>query len=97
MFDTFPDRTDTDSLKWSRYRGKDILPMWVADMDFTCAEPIIEALRRRVSHGVFGYAIARPADYEAVIHWVQERHRWAIRKEWIVWIPGLVPDRKSVV
>jgi cystathionine beta-lyase len=91
MFDTFPDRTDTDSLKWSRYRGKDILPMWVADMDFACAEPIVEALRRRVSHGVFGYAVARPADYEAVIHWVQERHRWTIRKEWIVWIPGLVP------
>ena len=91
MFDTFPERTDTDSLKWSRYRGKDILPMWVADMDFVCAEPIVEALRRRVNHGVFGYAIARPADVEAVLHWVQERHRWTIRKEWIVWVPGLVP------
>ena len=91
MFKSFPNRIDTDSLKWSRYRGKDILPMWVADMDFVAAGPIIEALERRVRHEVFGYAIARPADYEAVIHWVHQQHGWTIPKEWIVWLPGLVP------
>ncbi len=91
LFDTCPGREDTDSLKWSRYRGRDVLPMWVADMDFRCAEPIIEAMRRRVDHGVFGYAVARPADYEAVIDWVGQQHGWAIRREWILWLPGLVP------
>lgn len=90
-FDTCPVRTDTDSLKWSRYRGRDVLPMWVADMDFRCAEPILEAIRQRVEHAVFGYAMARPDDYEAVIEWVGSRHEWAIRREWIVWLPGLVP------
>ena len=91
MFDACPDRTDTDSLKWSRYRGRDVLPMWVADMDCVCAEPILDALRRRVEHGVFGYAVARPADTDAVIDWLQNRHNWAIRREWLVWLPGLVP------
>ncbi len=90
-FGTCPDRTETDSLKWSRYRGRDILPMWVADMDFRCAEPIAEALRRRVAHGVFGYAVARPADVDAVIDWIAQQHKWHIRREWIVWLPGLVP------
>ena len=91
LFDSCPERTDTDSLKWSRYRGRDILPMWVADMDVVCAEPILEALERRVRHGVFGYAIARPADTQAVIDWVDARHGWHLEKEWIVWLPGLVP------
>ena len=91
-FDACPDRMDTDSLKWSRYRGKDILPMWVADMDFVCAAPIIEALEARVRHGIFGYAIARPADTQAVINWVAARHNWHIEKEWVVWLPGLVPS-----
>ena len=91
IFESCPDRTDTDSLKWSRYRGKDILPMWVADMDFASAEPILEALEARVRHGVFGYAMARPADTQAVIDWVDAEHHWRIEKEWIVWLPGLVP------
>lgn len=91
MFDTFPDRRDTDSLKWSRYRGKDILPMWVADMDVVSAGPITEALGERVDHGVFGYAVARPADDDAVINWLRMRHHWTIRREWLIWLPGLVP------
>ncbi|MHC5122245.1 MAG: hypothetical protein ACYSO7_12175, partial [Planctomycetota bacterium] len=51
------DRHGSNSLKWSRHTGGDTLPMWVADMDFRCAEPIIEALHQRVEHGVFGYAV----------------------------------------
>jgi cystathionine beta-lyase len=91
MFNACPDRNDTASLKWSRYRGKDILPMWVADMDFVCAAPVLDALRRRNDHGVYRYALARPADYDAVIGWLQSRHNWNIRREWLVWLPGLVP------
>ena len=73
LFDTCLGREDTDSLKWSRYRGRDVLPMWVADMDFRCAEPIIEAMRRRVDHGVFGYAVAWPADYSVIDWWPAAR------------------------
>lgn len=91
VFDGCPDRMDTDSLKWSRYRGRDVLPLWVADMDVVCATPIVEALAERVRHGVFGYGIARPDDYKAVVNWVQTQHGWTIQKDWIVWLPGLVP------
>jgi len=91
VFDDCPDRMDTDSLKWSRYRGRDVLPLWVADMDVVCATPILDALAKRVQHGVFGYGIARPDDYAAVVDWVQSRHGWAIQKDWVVWLPGLVP------
>jgi cystathionine beta-lyase len=54
-FDTPVDRRGTSSTKWNRYRGRDIIPLWVADMDFRCAPAIVEALRARVDHGVFGY------------------------------------------
>lgn len=91
VFDDCPDRIDTDSLKWSRYRGRDILPLWVADMDVVCAAPILDALANRLQHGVFGYGIARPGDAAAVVDWVQTRHGWTIQKDWIVWLPGLVP------
>lgn len=57
-FDHAPDRRGADSLKWNRYAGRDVLPMWVADMDFATAPAVIEALERRVAHGVFGYGEA---------------------------------------
>ncbi len=84
------DRSSSDSLKWSRYKDSDILPMWVADMDFRSAEPIIEALQERVSHGVFGYGIAGDKTNKTVIEWLKNRHNWEVRPEWIVWTPGLV-------
>ncbi len=89
-FDNPPDRRGTDSLKWARYAGRDVIPMWVADMDFPSPPAVLEALRKRVEHGIFGYAAAPPQAAEAVCRWFQIRYRWDIRKEWIVWLPGLV-------
>ncbi|MFO7725557.1 MAG: PatB family C-S lyase [Oceanipulchritudo sp.] len=90
-FDSFPDRSNTGSLKWQKYHGRDILPMWVADMDFRSPEPVREALRERVEHGVYGYTVPYPGVENAVIEYMKEVHRLEIESEWIVWMPGLVP------
>lgn len=86
-----PDRQHTDSLKWHACRHGDILPMWVADMDFESPACIREALQQRVDHGVFGYSVAQSRVTEAVIQWSRDRYGWTIQPEWIVWLPGLVP------
>ena len=91
--DPFPylaDRRGSDSLKWHRCSGTGNLPMWVADMDFKCAEPILEALRGRVDHGVFGYAVPPAGIENVVMDWLNSRYGWAIEPDWIVWVPGLV-------
>ncbi len=90
-FKTCPDRAGTGSLKWERYAGRDILPMWVADMDFTSAPEIIEALRERVAHGVFGYTLPPASTVEAAIEYLRARHGAEVAAEQIVWFPGLVP------
>lgn len=89
-FDLVPERRGTDSQKWQRYDGRDVLPLWVADMDFQSPPAILEALHRRVNHGIFGYA--RPVDstVEAIVAAVQQRYGWTIDPSWIVWLPGLV-------
>ena len=89
-FDTPPDRRGTDSQKWQKYAGRDILPMWVADMDFTAAPPVIEALRRRVDHGIFGYARPVKSTVEAIVGALEARYGWRIDPAWLVWLPGLV-------
>ena len=89
-FDTPRERRDTDSQKWQKYAGRDILPMWVADMDFPVAPPILEALHRRVDHGIFGYARPTSATTEAVVAGLAARHGWSVDPAWLVWLPGLV-------
>jgi cystathionine beta-lyase len=92
-FDQVVDRSGTFSFKWERYKGRDILPLWVADSEFKCAPAIVEALKQRVEHGVYGYHL--PGEYEpainAVIRWLNDKHDWQIKPEWIVWTPGVVP------
>jgi cystathionine beta-lyase len=89
-FDTPVDRRATSSTKWNRYRGRDVLPLWVADMDFRCAPVIVEALRARVDHGVFGYT-EPPAELAPTIaRALQRDHGWRIQPDWIVWLPSLV-------
>lgn len=89
-FETVHPRQGTDSQKWQKYAGADILPMWVADMDFHTSPAIIEALRRRVEHGIFGYARPTPAETAAVVEALHARYGWSISPEWLVWLPGLV-------
>ena len=85
------DRRGTGSDKWDKYKGTDIIPMWVADMDFACADEIKHALNEHVAHGVFGYTVATDELTEVVKGWLKKRYGWAIESEWLVWTPGLVP------
>jgi cystathionine beta-lyase len=89
-FDTPPDRRGTDSQKWQKYAGRDVLPLWVADMDFESPPAIVEALHARVRHGIFGYARPVKSTVDAVVAAMEQRYGWKIEPSWIVWLPGLV-------
>jgi cystathionine beta-lyase len=89
-FDTPVDRRDTDCMKWDKYRGTDVIPMWVADMDFRSPPSVIDALSRHVSHGVYGYPNVPPSLNEEVQSQLDEKYGWKVNEEWIVWIPGIV-------
>ncbi len=89
-FDRKIERRGTGSEKWVKYEHADILPMWVADMDFASPPSLVEALAKRVEHGVFGYAQPQPSLYETVIGMCESRYGWKIERDWIVWLPGLV-------
>lgn len=90
-FDTPISRKNTDSFKWDKYAGTDILPFWVADMDFAVAPAIMDAIRQRIEHPVFGYTKA-PDDLSVqVARHLEQEFSWKIEKEWLVWLPGVVP------
>ena len=89
-FDTPIERRDSDSIKWGKYAGRDILPLWVADMDFAAPPPVVAALQQRIGHGVFGYGHPWPALEESVLAHLESEYDWRIEAEWIVWLPGLV-------
>ncbi len=90
-FDQPIDRTHTGSLKWDRYADRDVLPFWVADMDFHSAPPVMEALHERVDHGVFGYTIPDEEVNAEVLRYLRERHGVEAEADWLFWLPGLVP------
>jgi cystathionine beta-lyase len=89
-FDATIDRRSTAASKWDKYGGRDVIPMWVADMDFACAPPILEALHRRIDHGIFGYSNPPAGLIDATLAYHEAEHGWKIDPEWIVWLPGLV-------
>ncbi len=93
-FDQIIDRRNTNSLKYDfaveRGRPADVLPLWVADMDFRAPEPVLEALHRAVDHGVFGYSEVKSGYYEAVSSWFQTRFHWQTQPDWLVKTPGVV-------
>lgn len=90
-FETVIDRSGGDSQKWNKYAGRDVLPLWVADMDFAAPPAVIAALQRRVAHGVLGYALPWPGLTDATLGYLQRRYGWQVEPEWLVWLPGLVP------
>lgn len=90
IFDTPLDRRGSDSVKWGKYAGRDILPLWVADMDFAAPPAVLAALHRRVDEGVFGYGEPWPSLEATVVGHLAGEYGWAIDAEWIVWLPGLV-------
>lgn len=96
-FDIAPDRRGTGSYKWDGSADPDMLPMWVADMDFTTAPAVIEALRRRVDHGVFGYVKVPDSYYESLSRWFGLRHGWSISKESVIYTIGVVPAISAII
>ena len=87
-FDKMSDRKGTSCSKWdnmsSMFTEKGLLPLWIADMDFRCCEEAIEAMRQRVDHGIFGYTVLPDRYFESIAGWMQRRHNWTVRKEWLV-------------
>jgi cystathionine beta-lyase len=94
-FDKIVDRENTSSLKYDfrqAYFGKDnVLPMWVADMDFETPDFIRDAVVERAKHPIYGYSVREDGYYQSIADWVKRRHNWKIQKEWIVHSPGIVP------
>lgn len=91
------ERRGTDSYKWDSAPETDIIPLWVADMDFETFPGITEALQRRVAHGIFGYTRVPEAYYEAVCNWFGKHHGWHINREDIIYTSGVVPAVSAVI
>jgi len=89
-FDRLVDRRSTSSLKWDKYAGRDVIPMWVADMDFRSAPAIVEALVARAQHGIFGYTDTPAELNRTIATHLQTAHGWQIAPDWLLWLPGLV-------
>jgi len=89
-FDHVPQRLGTDSQKWQKYAGRDILPLWVADMDFKASPAIVAALQERVAASVYGYARPMASTVNAFVDAMAQHYSWTIDPTWIVWLPGLV-------
>jgi len=105
-FDEIIDRRGTGCVKWDETPStlnlppsllNDVIPLWVADMDFRAAPAILEAVRKRAEHGVFGYTVVGDDYYDAVISWFQRRHQWTIRREEILTTTGVVPAMSVAV
>ena len=90
-FATHIDRNGTSSEKWEKYAGRDVLPFWVADMDLPTAPFVVDAVRERLRHPIFGYTAPPSATVEAVVDWLARRYGWLASPEWLVWISGVVP------
>ena len=96
-FDEIVERRGTNCVKWDESPSEDVIPLWVADMDFRVAPAIQKALRERVEHGVFGYNIVPESYYEAVISWFRRRHQWEIQRQWILYTTAVVPAMSCVI
>lgn len=97
LFDNIPDRRGSGSYKWDGEPASDIIPLWVADMDFRTAPVILDALRRRVDHGVFGYTRVGDDYYRALSHWFESRHGFAIAPETVIYTSGVVPALSAII
>lgn len=96
-FDEIVDRRNTGSEKWDGGNVEGVLPMWVADMDFRTAPCVIEALRSRVGHGVFGYEHVPDSYYDALVGWFSRRHGWLMKREWVIYTSGVVPAVSAII
>jgi len=96
-FDKVTVRRGTNCVKWDEANDPNTIPMWVADMDFQVAPAIVDALKRRVDHGIFGYNIVPTSYYDAIINWFLRRHQWHIERDWILYTTAVVPAVSVVI
>lgn len=96
-FDELVPRHGSNSYKWDSAGSEDVLPMWVADMDFRTAPAVVEALRKRVEHGIFGYVKVPAAYYDAIGDWFKRRHSWRVEKDWVLFTTGVVPALSAII
>ena len=101
-FDEVIDRRNSSSSKWSNLEEKlevaDLIPFSAADMDFRCAEPILQALRKRLEHPILGYTITKDREYlDAVKNWMKTRHGWDIDEKWLIYTPGVITAYSAAV
>jgi len=96
-FDAVYDRRNTGSIKWDKYQGQDVIPLWVADMDFAIAPEIQQALSDRLKHPVFGYTKASDVLYDNLLVHLHNSYSWEVQRDWIVWIPGVVPAMAAAI
>lgn len=100
-FDRPIDRTGTAALKWDARRQvfgrEDLIPLWVADMDFAAPEQVTQALVERARHPIYGYSLHPDSLFEALADWLRERHHWHIERDWVLWVPGVVPSLNAAV
>jgi cystathionine beta-lyase len=96
-FDTIIDRRHTASMKWDSNQDENILPMWVADMDFSAPPPVVEAIKARAAAGIFGYTFPPDSYQEAIVEWMRRRHEMVVNPEWIKFGPGVVPALNMLI
>jgi len=102
-FDEAIDRTNYHSVKWDELKTKfgdipeDVLPMWIADMEFRSPQPVIEAIKKAAEHGIYGYTSRPLSCYQAIIDWMEKRHNWKVKKDWLVFSPGVVPALSFII
>lgn len=96
-FDEVIPRRGTNSMKWDASADPDMLPLWVADMDFRAAPCIMEAMQRRLDHGIFGYVQVPRSYYEAVAAWFSRRHGWQMQPEHIIYTSGVLPALAAIL
>lgn len=100
-FDQIIDRKNTGSFKWDfaevLYHEENLLPAWVADMDFKSPQPVIDAFKSIVDHGIFGYPICKDSYFDSVIKWMRRKHNFEVLKKWIVYSPGIVPALNMII
>jgi len=102
-FDESIDRTNYHSVKWDELKTKfgdipeDVLPMWIADMEFRSPQPVIEAIKKAAEHGIYGYTSRPLSYYQAIIDWMEKRHNWKVKKDWLVFSPGVVPALSFII
>lgn len=96
-FDEVIPRRGTNSYKWDTETEEDVLPMWVADMDFRTAPAVVDALKKRVEHGIFGYTKVPSEYYDSIVDWFRRKHNWTIERDWIIYTTGVVPALSAII